>query len=324
MPGHLLHVGFPKAASKYLQAWFDGHPQLGFARFGLAGFRNAFEIAAEASRPTRLLYRVTSFEGFVIQLQDYADVGRSLPSVTMRSDAQAAVCATLHSLFESATVLIVTRGFRSALYSNYAQLVRSGGTISLQAYLDMADRFARTGAPLFAYDRVISLYRRAFGAANVIVLPYERLRDDPVAFIRALETRLGLDHFEVGPDRIHSGPTPAEILHYPRLTRLARVLPDRLGWERPYRRYVAALLHGRLGPLVRWLPRPRPGEVPGPEAIPAEFLERYRGAGESLRTLPEYRGLEGDYLLDDSPGAPSRAEGVEWTWPDSPASAATA
>ena len=303
IPQPLLHVGFPKAASKYLQAWFAAHPQLGYAHSGLSGFRTVFDLATEAARPSGCRYRVTSCECFVAPNQDYSDVGRAAPTLTFPPDAPAAACAMLRELFPAATVLIVTRGFREILYATYAELIRNGALFSTDDdFFRFIDRHSTAGASPFDFNRVINLYREAFGADQVIVRPYERLREDPAAFIAALEQRLGLDRFEFRPDRIHAGPTPAELYWYPRVTRMVRWLPDRLGWVRPYRRYASALTRDRLRWLARVLPRPRPGAVPGPEAIPESLLERFRGASELLRGLPEYRGLEAEYLLDGAAG----------------------
>jgi|GEM_PF-5080405 len=44
MRGHLIHIGFPKSGSTFLQEWFRQHPQLFYAPGGLGGFYNVYEI----------------------------------------------------------------------------------------------------------------------------------------------------------------------------------------------------------------------------------------------------------------------------------------
>jgi len=165
MTRHLLHVGYPKAGSKFLQRWFASHPQLAYVEGGIAGFRDVHAIIRDgAIRTGDPLYRVTSAEGLSAPnasagqvMVDYAS-----PRVRRTADAQLEVCRTLAELFPNAVVLIVTRGFRSMILSSYSQFVRSGG------YADLADlvAMARKGehdwladlAP-WDYDRLIGAYR---------------------------------------------------------------------------------------------------------------------------------------------------------------------
>jgi hypothetical protein len=35
---HLIHIGYAKAGSKFLQRWFEAHPDLAYRTAGLGGF----------------------------------------------------------------------------------------------------------------------------------------------------------------------------------------------------------------------------------------------------------------------------------------------
>ena len=42
---HLIHIGFPKAASTFLQHWFDRHPEIAYRPGGLAGMHTVYDLS---------------------------------------------------------------------------------------------------------------------------------------------------------------------------------------------------------------------------------------------------------------------------------------
>lgn len=296
MTRHLLHIGYPKAGSTYLQRWFASHPQLAFADGGLAGFRSVYAIAqSAASAEADPLVRVTSCEALAVPGED---AGR--PSVDYdgyrRFDmaaAQERACRTLAALFPGATVLIVTRGFRAVILSALSQYARSGGDLDLAEHIRSAGPDHHLIA-VFDYDRLIAEYQRAFGAANVLVLPYELLRDDADAFLRALAEPLGIEPLAGPRERVNEGLSPVELYWYPRLTRAVRRLRSR----RLFGAYIAAAQGNRLRRGIALLQRLRPGEPVTAASIPDEFLDAFRGRAESLRGNPLYAAYAAEYLLD--------------------------
>jgi hypothetical protein len=277
---HLIHIGYPKTGSNALRAWFAAHPQIAFEDGAIAGFRTVYDIAtggAAARRDVRC--RVTSGEGLATP---HPDVGGS--SVGYRTDAaaiavaQGRVCAQLAALFPSASVLIVTRGFRSMLLSSYSQYVRTGGT------LDFAG-FCATGLEaVWDYDRLTALYEAAFAPGQVIVLPWEGLRDDPAAFVRALEAHLGLDAPAPMLAAVNAAVSPAALAWFPRF---ARCLPPRL--------FERAARGNRLDALARLLQRFRPLPLPDETAVPESVLRRLDAAAARLRTRSAYAPYLSDY-----------------------------
>ena len=292
MTGHLIHIGYPKTGTNYLRRWFSGHPQLSYAEGGIAGFHRVYDIARLAALPpANALYRVTSCEGMAAphanagQLTvDYTHMGRPV------CEAQASVCDTLASLFPNAHVLMVTRGFRSMILSSYSQYARSGGTQSL------ADLIANSSAEApWLYDAMVARYTAAFGASKLIVLPYELLRDDADAFTRALEDRLGLAHAPAGTARVNTSLTPAEMVWYPRFTRVANRLP--IGGR--LRASVArGVMRNRWRGLAGVLQRLRPGTPVTAASIPDAVLEAFRGEAASLADHPLYAPYAHEYLND--------------------------
>jgi hypothetical protein len=288
---HLIHIGYPKTGSTFLQRWFATHPQLAFADGGLAGFRDVYALvrACAAPPPADVLYRVTSSEGLSAprasagQSQvDFSEGEWDMPS------AQAAACALVAELFPNAVVLIVTRGFRSMILSSYSQYVRAGGGADLRELIATS----RTTGP-WNYDQLIGFYTRTFGAANVIVMPYELLRDDADRFMRTLETRLGLRHVAASPDRVNTALSEVELYWYPRLTRFVRKHAPR----RVFTAYARAAFTNRLRLPIRVLQRLRPAAPVSADDLPESHIEMYRGFADSLRDNPLYAPYASDYLL---------------------------
>lgn len=291
MTGHLIHVGYPKTGSTLLQQWFGAHPQLAYRDGSIAGFRDVEAIAREGAvdGETAIRYRVTACEALSTPLADAGDrsIDYSRAGETDFAAAQSRVCSILAGLFPNAVVLIVTRGFRSMILSSYSQFVRTGGDVDFAASLSGAASLAP-----WDYDHLIRIYTDAFGAANVVVMPYELLRDDPNEFTRWLARRLGIDPVPPATERVNESLSPAAMYWYPHLTRFVRRVPSRA----VFRAYIRAAFHNRLVPLVGLLQRLRPGTPVTAAAIPDEVVNAFRGKADSLRGNPLYAPYAAEYL----------------------------
>jgi hypothetical protein len=296
MTGHLIHVGYPKSGSNFLRRWFRSHPHLAFDHDVIAGFRSVHDLAKyKGPDDPEIRYRVTSSESLIVPRADVGDLAMDHEAMlrSQVAEAQAAICARLSDLFPKARILIVTRGFESAILSAYSQYVRTGVTRGL----DELPALIEPAIDQANYDRAIALYRRAFGEEPVIVLPYELLRDDPAAFTGELARRLRIAPAPPPAERVNVSITPAEMLWYPRLSRSVQRLPlGRRLRSRLWRLYVEALATGRLAPLARLLDA-RGAARAAPPAIDPALLERFRGTAECLRAEPLYAPYAADYLL---------------------------
>lgn len=302
MAGHLIHVGYAKAGSTFLQRWFALHPALAYAPGAIGGFRDVYEICHAPE--TREAYRVTSTEALSFPYRGAGAHGvlRSADEYTPPDrikEAQAAVCAALRDLFPGSRILIVTRGFRAMIASGYSQYVRTGGTKSLDAMCrSLADPAAGRN-DYYDFDYLIGLYEAAFGAEAVIVLPFELLRDDPLRFLAEIETRLGLPHADTEIGRENPSLSPEALYWYPRFARLVAAAmtafgPRAAAWA--HRRYAALTLHDRLRPAVRLLARLRPGRRVTSADVPAHVLRCCVGQATRLRENPLYAPYAAEYL----------------------------
>jgi hypothetical protein len=147
------------------------------------------------------------------------------------------------------------------------------------------------------YGHLVGLYRQAFGG-RVILLPYELLRDDPEAFVRELESPFGLEHVAAPGERPNPSLSGEELRWYPKLTALVRTLPIGGRLRRAaLKRYMPALMHRRLRPLVRLLQRVKSLDPVTVDVVPDEAVEYFRGQAEILRGEPHYARYAEDYLL---------------------------
>jgi hypothetical protein len=297
MTGHLIHIGSPKAGSHVLRRWFTEHPQLGYAEASIAGFRDVYQVVREAAQPASgIRYRVTSSEAFSAP---HVDAGR-LTVTHQRSSwaglapAQAAVCTTLAALFPTAHVLLVTRGFRAMIFSMYSQLARTGYEIDFPEFCVALGSLTRAADGAWDYDHLARLYAGAFGVANLTVVPYELLRDDPDAFIRVIETRLGLEHLALTGERLNPSLSGAEMHWYPRLTRLVNALPGGPRLRRVYLRAARQNRFRRPIALAQWL---RPAPPVTVAQIPEDLVRAFRGQADFMRSNPLYAPYAEDYLL---------------------------
>jgi len=291
-PGHLIHVGFPKAGSTSLQAWFERHPELVYAHGRFGGYRTLRHLPARTGDPSRgPAWHVSSEERLVLPApDDLADLN-TLGDVRER---RARACVVLRLLSPGATILLVTRGFRGALQSIYAHFVSAGGRLGI------GEAFGSSRVDLDAlldYDEAIALYEQAFGAENVIVLPFELLRDDPSAFLSALSKRLGLTTPVDEIEHLNPSLSPAELYWYPRISRSIERL---VGRRRELLRLYRARIGGPgLGRIVRVLSTIAPPSTWTPaDELPDSIVERQRGHATALATRPHYAPYHHDYLND--------------------------
>jgi hypothetical protein len=311
MAQHLIHVGYPKTGSTFLQAWFERHPELRYAPGGLGGFHNVYEVARPPDRAYK--YHVTSFEGLSTPHASAGgvrlDFGGAEPVREDRvKENQRAVCSVLHSLYPGSRVLVVTRGFKGMIISAYSQSVRMGGKLHLDGMCrELAERLRVDAYHYYDFDYLIRLYGEAFGDENLIVMPYELLRDDQHRFLATLEERLGLRHAGIELGRVNESLSPEELYWYPLISRAVAGAASRLGpagFRRVYAWYVGRTLGNRLRPLVKALRLLRPGGKITAADFPEDILRYCEGKASTLKGHPLYTPYAAEYLWKESAPAP--------------------
>jgi hypothetical protein len=188
----LLHVGFPKAGSSFLGDWFHQNPHFIFEDFTMAGFSNTQELMDDAINQTGNENKVHVIRDMRFSAPDSNDF-KNLLNIEI---VQQRVANTLHSLFPQAKVLIVTRGFESALIANYSQYIKECGTISFNDYLN---KHKNSKWLPINYQFLIKLYTDLFSSNNVLVIPFEILKNNSTEFLQFIENFIGIPPFSYQP-----------------------------------------------------------------------------------------------------------------------------
>ncbi|HKO62449.1 MAG TPA: hypothetical protein VJV03_14895, partial [Pyrinomonadaceae bacterium] len=302
-----IHIGYPKAGSTFLQAWFEGHPELGYTPGGLGGFHNVYEICRGTG--TILKYYVTSYEGLCTPNESAGAVPLEMSlrwnehTSRIKKD-QADVCTLLKSLYPESRIIIVTRGFKAMIVSGYSQYVRAGGVLGASKAVPdkvMNDAY-RYVYQYYDFNYLIQLYSEAFGEHNLIILPYELLRDDQDRFLRVLEQRLDLKHADIKLGRLNPSLSPEELYWYPAISRVVAAAASRLGpkpFEKIYGWYVSKTLDNKLRPFIKVLQRLNPDRKITEANFSDEILTHCSGKASRLRDHSLYAPYAKEYLWDE-------------------------
>jgi hypothetical protein len=196
----LLHIGYHKTGTTWLQRdVFAG----GVAGFALPWHRgvlndafvtvNDLEFSAERARALLAEHRNAPPTDGTVDVVSHERLSGNPHSGGYDSGA---IASRLLATFPGARVLAVIRQQAEMVLSAYKQYVREGGAQSIDRYLHPPHR-GRARVPQFSlsyfeFDRLIACYHDLFGADRVLVLPYEQLDADPLAFVRRIAAFAGV------------------------------------------------------------------------------------------------------------------------------------
>jgi hypothetical protein len=190
----LLHIGFHKTGTSWLQAHAFGSKAVGFASAGSEERIKRWIVAPhdldfdpEACR-IAFAERIEQIESR--GLAPVLSAERLCGDMPFGSYDSAQLAERLAASWPGSRVLIVIREQRAVILSSYRQYVKVGGQARLEEVLRPPDSKHPHAAPYlllhFEYDRLIRRYHALFGEASVLVLPFELFRREPQDFVRRL------------------------------------------------------------------------------------------------------------------------------------------
>lgn len=204
-PDPLVHVGYHKAASTWLQkSVFCASGGVFAPLADLAGSidllvrPHALEWSAEPVRAR--LEQVRARSGSRVPVLSNEEFSGNPHAGGFGS---VEIAQRLSEVLPDARILIVVRRQPDAILSTYKQFVRRGGTLSPRQYLEPDAshfRYRRFRTGHWEYDRLVSLYRRLFGEERVRVLPFELLRHDQDAFLAEIARFCGVPGLHASSD----------------------------------------------------------------------------------------------------------------------------
>jgi hypothetical protein len=292
---HLIHIGYAKAGSHFVQRWFEQHPEIDYVKRGFGGFVDATDLARKSTTSREVRLRVTSAEEISAPHPFVGRISENLQQT--RPEYQTAACENLLELFRDPTILLLTRGFESVLLSGYSEYVRAGGDMVFFTGEPASPEALTQAQYAWNYNHLIDLYRAAVGE-RLILMPYELLRDRPDVFLSELAKRLGLTAFDLPTDKIYGSLSPVELRWYPRISAAVRALPlsSRLR-SYVFARHVRSVRNNRWKYPIKILQRLFPATPVTSALIPRETVEYFRGRADRLKDEPLYAPYAADYLF---------------------------
>jgi hypothetical protein len=298
MGGVLIHIGYPKAGSSYLQAWFEKHPAMFYKFKAITGFYNIHDFSwyAESTAPIHECFVISS-EHLSVWKSDSDMVGmrKGLKEYNIRA-YQEKLRDTFYDIYPTARILIVTRGYTSLFQSFYSQYLAIGGTYDFE---NMLKSMSNSFSDLFDYTRVIGLYREKFGNDNVIVLPYELLRTDPHTFTAVIEKRMGIkNNYQFTYEKINASLDKKTLTAYRKVSNLLYQLlqPFPYSFQKVvYGYYNRSLNRNNPHPFMKFISRYVKDEIvfDGIDNVMRDLA----GKAEILRNEELYQPYLKEYLL---------------------------
>jgi len=300
MPRVLIHIGYPKAASTFLWQYFTSNP--GLIVEG-SNFKNAYiqsgKIPAEIVKKTSS----NSSKYYVISEEQLSVWGGELDIVGIRfkpydiKSHQKETCRELYSLFPDAKILIVTRGFRSALVSMYWQYVSIGGIFDFNTF---QEKYSGYFSEFYDYNYLIDIYRKTFGE-NVVILPFELLKDNTAAFLKRLEAACDLPPMQFQGEKMNNA-LLERTESYRRLSSLLYTLIRPLPYDiqKKIYRFYSNLLYQRK---LLWLSDIIASE-PGKYQIAGNTIRMFTGKAEVLRHEKIFTPYLKEYLITEENKTP--------------------
>jgi hypothetical protein len=192
-PPVLIHIGYHRTASSWLQRYYFGDPRTGLRWLGKQAedhpVRQIIRTRWSEFDPRTLraqfdpLLREAQAEGLV-PVVSFERLSGHACSGGYDSEQ---IAQRLAQVFPEGRVLIVIREQRAAILSNYKRYIKAGGPGTLREFLlPPATKNARV--PLFdfrhfEYHHLLGRYHALFGADAVLILAFEQFVREPAAFV---------------------------------------------------------------------------------------------------------------------------------------------
>jgi hypothetical protein len=185
MKNILIHIGFPKSGSTFLQKYFSQHSELHYDQTFFKEYRKSGKLPVDLDELSRSCNHLILSEeqlsvwggGIKINTTSFGDFGIK----KHQEDIAKQLCVS----FPKAKILIVVRGFDTLFHSLYSQYISVGGIMDWNQFKN-ADHSAFV--QFYDYDFAISLYEKYFGKDKLLVLPYELLKKDAQLFLQKIES----------------------------------------------------------------------------------------------------------------------------------------
>jgi len=216
----LIHIGYQKTGSKWLQRHLFTPSHLGFR---LPIERKIIKAIFIDPHPLDFSsnYSVKTIDNILLsqeKKQGYPVLSHEGLSGNPHTGGYESkeIAIRLSSVFSNCKILIVIREQAQMILSTYFQYLKAGGTMSIENYLKplkSARVIREFEMDRFKYHRLIKLYYGLFGQSNVLVLPYELLASNPLKYVETIQNFCNIQHQQdqVIPSQIASNKAYSNI-----------------------------------------------------------------------------------------------------------------
>ena len=216
MTGPLIHIGYHKTATTWLQRRVFNDDAGGFVRVGQKSeideafvIPGPFRFDAAAARAS--IDRLMPADGVPVisheRLSGFDQLGGYDANV---------IAQRLAETYADASILIVIREQRDIMRSAYKQRIKKFGTETPDKYWrarkQRGRRWVGPSLDVYEYHDLIARYQDLFGPQRVLVLPYEQLLRDPLSFVDAIRAHAGLPPAAEVPDARENVGFPAAVV----------------------------------------------------------------------------------------------------------------
>jgi hypothetical protein len=194
----VLHIGFSKCASTFLQAFFQGHPDVFLVN--QSHYLAPFELSEYPDRKDEYLERFSGAMTTQVRLESDEHIVLPLfhpvlgaAATTLESVEE--VSQRIKSIAPDAKIVIVIRNQCGMLVSRYSEFVICGGTKTFDEFVSEFLNCSVDGENYFQnyYAQILQVFENDFSTHNVLLLLQENLRGNEEATIRQLSEFLGIE-----------------------------------------------------------------------------------------------------------------------------------
>ncbi|MBJ7899041.1 MAG: hypothetical protein GC158_03735 [Cyanobacteria bacterium RI_101] len=209
----LIHIGYPKTASTWLQQGLFKREDMGFFSPWRSGWSDPIAVDQFITMDSFSFCPQDVYHIFEPDLR--AAQEKSLCAVLSQEMLSCnfldqngywgqEVADRLHQVFPNAKILVIIREQKSMILSAYGQNIRNGGRQSIRQFID-TENFKSGYSPVFRlkvlnYDLLINYYQNLFGKHQVLVLPFELLKQDSAAYLETILNFAGCNKNAISKD----------------------------------------------------------------------------------------------------------------------------
>jgi len=193
-----LHIGFSKCASTFLQAYFEGHPEIFLVNQShyIAPF--SFSEYPDGKDRYLQLFDGAGSDQVSIESDEHMVLPLFHPVLGVAGTTLESVremCARIKSLSPAGKIVMVVRNQVGLLVSRYSEYVLCGGSGSMDEYVSEILQSSADGTNYYQnfYAQILDILQLEFGQANVLLLLQEDLAVNEAATIAALSEFLGVE-----------------------------------------------------------------------------------------------------------------------------------